>query len=800
MEPLDFSEIAELLNHSRTTRIEKTPAKQDPQHWALYAGEYKIHTSRVPFDVLYLHSKATKESIETASRTAFKPNHTQVVFAPSLDERTKVHHTIFQGKAKGLWNSREYLASFIKDETDTYLKKINSLETKFYIDPRVKTPSGFAKKIPNPLLSLLTDKDLGAGIVEGAVGILLAEPGQGKTYMSQHLASTLSNKGFIPIYIDSTQWSSIPRDDLGSLAKTITHSFRHFESTIGWIEGCEDKFLRATLKAGLFRIIFDGFDEYVQWNRGKFSAQEVIDNIAQLAASTGSRILVTSRTSFWNSDLPAEESHIENSPAPVFFYEILPFDQQHARNYFNNRFHGNDEQVSNAVTTYLKLREHDEKLIGRGFVLNLIADLASRAETILPSQLSGVSTLEWIIQKVCEREQLRQKLPLNSNEQIAALRTLIAEAATGIDATTELFTLAIGVSSSNLPQEDIKDSAHKMRFHPLLRYEEGKDRWSPLEEQVRFVLLADHLLTLTSAEGNERNLKALSDFLDKAALKELGSDLASMIVDLTRGRDQTTAEDVLRRTIRTIISATEQSIQMHQYSSGRGVAVAIALMAVDRFLPRGSSHQDRAKLFLSMFPGSQLRSLPFYGVLGTISRMDFSGVNFSHCRFEAVVWANCKFDDQTTFENCHFSGGSIMHCSGIGNAQWNGGTTDQEAAIWINGARIGAGRRAYTRDDLQADIRVLLNKFVVKGGIGFRTIEATHLKTGSISNSKHRDEIISELCSGVLEEHEISGVSTKGFHVRDDAKEAVRFYAANNVLTGPIQKAFDRLAQKLRLT
>lgn len=52
--------------------------------------------------------------------------------------------------------------------------------------------------------------------------------------------------------------------------------------------------------------------------------------------------------------------------------------------------------------------------------------------------------------------------------------------------------------------------------------------------------------------------------------------------------------------------------------------------------------------------------------------------------------------------------------------------------------------------------------------------------------------------SSILEDHEISSTG-KGYHLREDAREAVRFLASNNVLTGPLREVCDRLARKLAL-
>ena len=100
------------------------------------------------------------------------------------------------------------------------------------------------------------------------------------------------SQDLIPIIIDSTQWQSLTVEDLSSLSKTITHSFRHFNAPIGWIEGHEEEFLIVTLKAGMFRIVFDGFDEYVLRNRGTVRPAEVLEALTKLADPTGARIVI----------------------------------------------------------------------------------------------------------------------------------------------------------------------------------------------------------------------------------------------------------------------------------------------------------------------------------------------------------------------------------------------------------------------------------------------------------------------------------------------------------------------------
>jgi len=256
--PFQFREIIDLLNHSRSVSIDDTPIFEREGKWALHRGRYKVHTSTVDFEVLYLGPEATNEAIDEAHKR-FRPGLTHVVYAGSLGNRRRRYlEERFGSPAGRFWSVKEYLHSFIREELDAYLAKLRDLAPVFYIDPQVTTPAGTRGRIPNPLLAALKSPRFEEETSEG-LSVLLGEPGQGKTYMSQFVVSELArSQSLVPIYISSAQWESMPRDHVGSLQKTIAHSFRYFEAPIAWVEGQEDRFLRTTLRADLFRIEASG--------------------------------------------------------------------------------------------------------------------------------------------------------------------------------------------------------------------------------------------------------------------------------------------------------------------------------------------------------------------------------------------------------------------------------------------------------------------------------------------------------------------------------------------------------------
>jgi hypothetical protein len=794
MESLEFSEIAELVSKSRTVRLSPTPHSSSRDGWELYKGVYKVHLSETPFEVLYLQSRANAESMIDAKRRAFKPELTQVVFAPSLDARSTIHKKTFEGTAKIFKNSREYLASFIFDELREYQKKLQGLEPKHYVPPQLKVPQGSTWKIPNPLASFLSRLHTEPyGFREGGLGVLLAEPGQGKTFQSQHLVSQLAKPAlqntYFPIYVSAEQWHAMPSESLTSIWKTITNSFKYYESQIGWIDGNDALFVKTALKAGLFAVVFDGFDEYILRNKGKSTPIEVIRSLLNSVESTGAKLVITCRTTFWESEVTDFLNELNDSARKLCIYIQQPFDQNQARNYFRLRLdgHANSDRAANI---FADLRKSNKSFAGRGFVLNLVADLVERGFNE-PTVDTGTRPITWLIDALCQREQLRQDLALNASEQMRALQHFVSETIQGAAPDDDLLDMCIGIAAPNLDAPTRSECIRKLSSHPLIsRAESG---WHVCQEQVSISLLSSFIIEESMTKHPSHALKILND---KGHMEDsyIG-DMALMMATIC-GRQLPDGKNV-----RNVIAALMNT----QSTDGLGqpdgsvlgkLAVQLALKYVDMTHKSGSSHIDRRNAFQALMPDKQLNCLMLFD---SIARMNFEGVRFINCRFDNVRWANCQFDSATEFDRCHFKGGSVQSSASLGSAKFSKINVDAEAKALIQSLQVTAGRRTYTADDLKADMIDIINKFSVKGGSAFKSVRKTYMDAGRIRLSKHKDAIISEMEKLIFETKSGSGRSEGRYELREVAMESARFLAVNNVLTGVLDKCFQSLKGKLKL-
>lgn len=795
MTPISFEDLATLLNYSRTTTIKMPPCKSREGSWALYEGEYRVHLSVTPFQVLYLHSRATRADLDAAHREAFIPGETQVVYPPILDQKLAHHRTLFAKEAKGFWTTRDYLRSFVREELSSYMAKLPSSPPLYYLDPQVQVPTGFARKIPNPLKSFLLDPDTGGTWKEGGLAIVLAEPGQGKTYMSQFLVSSVINstETLVPLFIESQQWHTLPTEDQSSLWKVLAHCFRSYEAPIGWIEGHEDDFIRTSLKAGLFRVIFDGFDEYILKNRNRVNAKDTLTALATLAEEAGTRIVITSRTSFWQTIFPDDSAakFFEKLPGKTYRYEILPFDPQQAQNYFKMRLR-EEAPIATAMRVYQSLRKQNEDFAGRGFVLNLLADLVERGDHTTLTACETQRAASWLFDQLCLREQLRHGWPLNSQQQIEALTEFAVETYSGQSPNSELLRLCVEQAGEGIASSDLDVIMDKLTVHPIIHLKTAtSDTWEFRHEAIAVSLLTARLVSVDviSFIRVAESLRMTED---------LCADVARTCIELISMPPSANWESFIIERAKRVFEVVPDNVDAECFRGNTArLLTAIIMAGVEKVAPRGSDRKERALTLLRLSGHNALKGL----VLSSVTpAFDFSGLRFEKCLFDGNTWVNCDFSEGTVFDRCVFAGGfQPEYCRGFGSAVFLDCRRDVDAESWISAEQIKEGKRSYTSEDLKKDIHDFLYRFTVRGGTGFRPLSIDHLTRGRVGRSKFGEQIVAILNRHILDIHHIPGSGTKGIHVRESAADSVRFYMHNNVLTGPLRMAYDELIAKLKI-
>lgn len=787
MQTFRFSDIISLLKHNRHVEIDENPSQAE-KGWTQYEAKHRIHTASYPFSIIYLDSEITQTAMaQLRSRVSAKPE-THIVFTASLAKKFDIHN-IFSGH-RNIWSIPEYFRSFIRDELKEYAKNLASDRPIHYVNPTVQVPAGFSRKLPNPILSWLTDpRD--QTISEGAIAILLAAPGQGKTYTCTHIVSEIASKNqFVPLFVDSSQWGGMTLDDLESIHKTILHSLRHYSAAINWAEGHEEDFISLSFRTHLFCLVFDGFDEYILRKSGNIGPMEVLETLSCLAKESGARILVTSRTSFWETGIPEHEVEQYLKTTGSLIYRLMPFNSDVALNYFRGRI-ADSTRAQKAVELFKSLQNasKSDDFVGRGFVLSLIADLAIQGGDLVHTADQSANTLDWLVEALCRREELRQQLPLSAKEQVETFCRIARERIEGIALGDEDLFVLLPDDNRFDKSASRRSCAEKLRSHPLLAFDSKSNTWGFHQEQIELLFLAIWILTLARPEELKRFALCAQENTSRR------QDLVHVLVSRISRISEDSIESLVSSASKLIQDLSAPSIydsSSGQPTEGMRISGELALEVVDRVAHQGSEHKDRSAA-LVLITGSKVQGLAFYGSF--FRGFDLSKLDFESCVFSDVTFINCDFG--SVFGRNRLTGGRFVRCANVGLCDFRAAALDNEAQKAIRIEALKAGQQKYTEDDLRSDIQHVLKPFVVRGGLQVKTIATNGLGRGPIADSRHCDEILTELRSNILYSHRISGMIDGGFAIREDAIEAVKFYALNNVFTGALAETYERLRAKI---
>ena len=732
MSPITFKDVAYLVNRISGTRIAiDSPKTIEPDQFALYGGSVSSSGFLFEFEILYLYAGATKEGSRLArSLLSRRSDKTKVrcVYAPSATLSVVEEIRTLGVECISL---AEYFLSFMSQQAEAYLKKINELPIKDYIDPQIRTTVGIIHKFPNPVLGFIaSQEDVNGG---GEIAVILGEPGQGKTHMSKYLAGMLSKRKTIPVYVHSEQWTKMQVEDLSSIWKTIIASFRYFDTPIGWAEGVEKEFIQVALKLGIFRIIFDGFDEFILWNRGTIDPRESLQELLSLADDTGTTLCITSRTSFWKSEIRDADVAGALGRGEIHEFIICPFDVNHAKNYFEKRFGKNDSRVESSVQLFIKLKEDSSNdamnFVGRGFFLSLVADLVDRGFTAQKVSDDGQTRLQWIMNALCQREQTRQKLPLDAPSQLNVLREFAEITAKGEARNTATLRMILEVTTGldTIQIEQLVKNPAKLKDHPLLYFVRDSGDWDFTQDQIEYVLLAERVLELSSRD--EKRTELLSLLNSPAFVQSLQTEVATSIVQqVFEPRTDSIALEYCKEIIGAISGNTQQNEVTDSSSGAHQFAGTLALLAAGRAFGRGAERSDRTSTLLSLLPGGQLVGVQF---VGTMNGLDLRDLKISNCHFDTVTFSNCRFSTNTIFSNCRFTELSVTNCEQFGLVGWEASNRfDDVSSRLIEAEMITTGRKKYSDENLVADLDCLIRRFLPRETSAFKNHEERNISRG----------------------------------------------------------------------
>ncbi|MGZ4973193.1 MAG: NACHT domain-containing protein [Limisphaerales bacterium] len=454
---------------------------------------------------------------------------------------------------------------------------------------------------------------------------LLGDFGDGKTCFTYYLARKLATaclhnrSGWVPLRLTLKKFPGDPRSFL-------RQRLEEFAADVGgWLE-LQNNFHRL--------VILDGFDEMSV----KLDPATVTQNIRYLLACAkefeGCKILITSRTHFFENRQDAKRLMDRLDTPPVF--HLAPIGRQEVTRHLVGSVSGDEAQQ---ILARVHQMSDPIGLASKPLFLEMLKDLLVSPN--LPKDLDALTLYEHHI----EQALLRKAELLDDPEfkaipetTIRNLRKILGEIAEELQRSGKSFvSLSKYQKQTSKPfaellwqlsgaEDEDKDAQSRVGARSLLTraiHEDAKDEWA-----VDFChrSMREYFVAVRLCETVESDTQRAITFLKEVPLNH---EILQFAAERWRKAGVQTVKIRLLDIIR-------QSTHESKLGLVGGYALTL-LFRLDPKLPRDFNWRDK------IFDGADLEEA------------DLSGMDFRNCSFRDASFANANFED-ANFENCDLTG------------------------------------------------------------------------------------------------------------------------------------------------
>ena len=615
----------------------------EPDQLSVYDAVAKAGADRVTHRFIYLKARCTQrganlainylsENPVPAKVYAVKASSLHGSRVPGILERAGCR---VQSHEDLVW---EQLGSVFGPYLDT-LSTTMALAPSF-MQPHLKGPEQERGEALPPILRFMQGRDPRDNT---EIRVLSAHAGVGKTTLARHLVCRLAERcassRVVPIFVEAHHWERIDIAEIDGLWGVIKNSLdvidqtnqcsRHFSATL----------FRHALRQGYLSFVFDGFDELC--GDDAFDADTVLQELAEMARESEARILITTRTLFW-------DAQIHTPPENLDIWRLDSFNSQQAHGYFREEFGQNSSVTKRAISLYDSLREEShtprertgsvrDQFVNLPLCIRMIADLVkprSGAKVEIPSPTTG-SILQRVLLGFCQRELRRIGIKSSAETQLASFvdRAVDSKHLNPYFELEDLILAVDGISEEDLPRLD---------RHALLERNSRSGQY-----RFRYEFLGPHLRAV-----------AIAEWLSEPAASKFGSEHLSQIM-----RREADGRGFVLEQLLTMLD----SDNIHEVMSrgpdlaSDGPAGSFVFHLTQELIERLKLPREEAtSLLLSGLSGVSPED--WDGVLadwefrGTLGELHLAGVKLERCTFRDVVFRRCIVDSGTEFSGCVFGG------------------------------------------------------------------------------------------------------------------------------------------------
>ena len=360
------------------------------------------------------------------------------------------------------------------------------------------------------------------------------------------------------------------------------------------------------------------------------------------ARESEARILVTTRTLFWDAQIHAP-------PENVSVWTLDSFNSQQARGYFREQFGQSTTQTRRAFELYDSLRTESQQppertgsirdqFVNLPLCIRMIADFVqdSPTELVTIPLKSGESFLQRVLRGFCEREMRRIGIVSTAEAQLASFvdRAIDSNQLNpGFD--LEDLVLAVG----GIMENDLE----RLDRHGLLDRVPNSGQY-----RFRYDFLGPYLRAVAIA-------KWLADPMGAASF---GTKHLPRVL-----RGEADGQGFVLEQLRTLLGPDKVDVIM---SRGRELGgdgpvgsfiFHLARELIERLkLPREEETRALLAGLSGVSPENWDGVLKRWEFRGTLESLHLAGVKFHRCKFRDVLFRGCVVDRRTVFSKCVFDG------------------------------------------------------------------------------------------------------------------------------------------------
>ena len=668
-----------------------------------------------------------------------------------------------------MWEKvQQAFSEYIQDNNE----RIKNLQAEYYVEPQVEDGSGNTLSLKN-----LSGMFSGEG-TDGSVVVIKADAGVGKTTLAAKIASELADRWeksrVMPLFIrGQTNWRELyphalfNTTNLGDILITLLGD--------GGFPLRQIEQLTRIMQLGYFAFIFDGFDELTKPSDApQFWYKENFDWLASIAKDSNTRIMLTTRPSFWNREIT------ESTAKKHRLLYLKPFNSKNISEYFNQYFshkENSDDFTHKAKQFYSELKKSQGKNVNEDSFFNLPA-----SAMMIAHQIEKGGDADFSMTDKNEQHDPSRQLFL----QILRRENIRQQTDTKVETMHQVFE-NIAITSNEFELDDIA-SDPKCEIQPN---DIGKIANHAFLQEInnrsgKFIFKTDFLLHYLQASHIHRVITGQQDqfFQDEY---QRNKDLRTLVEIEAEGRGH-----LIERVAHMLdMPDMDKVASLHNACIGKKFKHVksflfhiIAKTVISR--RRDENRRERGDIILSLLGDGKTKCVANLCVRGALIDIYLSGWEIRDSIFINFSLSTRKTRDNLQFTNCEFFGNlALPNTSRIENC-----SSDGAAKLFLN--QIGAAE--ITEENIREDLELALGRFWFPGRLRARTISEDDWKTGKttiIEQSYRLLEILQQ--ADVIEKHK----HYPRLQIKTDAIHDVKEFIENGIIQRRVQIVLKRMKDKI---